>query len=55
MSLIVKAFGIVFFVIGGGGLIAYLGFCFKLCFRTFQFVAELTRGVSTRGSGIDPD
>jgi hypothetical protein len=55
MNLLVIAFGVVFFVIGGVGLIAYLGFCFKLCYRTFQFVAELTRGVSTSGSGINPD
>jgi hypothetical protein len=55
MNLLVTAFGIVFFAIAGVGLIAYLSFCLKISFRTFQFVAELARGISKRGSGIDPD
>ena len=55
MNLLVKAFGVVFFAVGGIGLITYLGFCLKLSFKTFQFVAELARGISRRGSGINPD
>ena len=51
--MLVTAFGIVFFVIAGVGLIAYLSFCLKLSFKTFQFVAELARGISRKGSGID--
>ena len=55
MNLLVKAFGVVFFAVGGIGLITYLGFCLKLSFKTFQFVAELARGISRRGPGINPD